>query len=225
MLVDKDRYNYLKSLNGILLNKGSAILDLGCGSGKWLEQLANLGMQNLTGIDLYNEKEVNTGGKWKFISGEIFDINDDKYDVIILHHSFEHMKNPVEVLEKIYRLLDKDGVCIIRVPVMGKYAWRKYKTDWVQIDAPRHFYLYTEKAMNYLGKKTGFRLKRVVYDSNDFQFWGSDVYSRKKISLVSAGRIRATLFTDKEIARYKDLARGLNKVKDGDQAIFYFYKD
>jgi SAM-dependent methyltransferase len=222
--INSDKYIYLKGLKGIKIRKNSAILDLGCGSGKWLEKLSNLGMKQLTGLDLFNEKDIDTKDKWKFISGEIFDLKDCKFDIIVLHHSFEHMKEPIKVLDKINELLTEKGICIIRIPVMGKYAWREYKNNWVQIDAPRHFYLYSEKAMNYIGKKAGFRLKKIVFDSNEFQLWGSEVYKKKKISLATAGRIKTSLFSEKELLEYKKLAKKLNNDRDGDQAIFYFAK-
>jgi SAM-dependent methyltransferase len=216
-----NEFNYLTCLLGLKIKKSSAILDLGCGSGSWLDKLSAIGFKNLTGVDLYNQRKINTNDKWTFISGDIFDIQ-KKFDIIILHHSFEHMNRPKEVLKKIRELLNKDGVCIIRIPVMGKNAWKKYKTNWAQIDAPRHLYLYTEKAMSYLGKKSGLKLSRIHYDSDEFQFWGSEVYANKNISLATAIRIKNTLFPKNVIQKYKEMANTLNKNRDGDQAIFYF---
>lgn len=222
--IDNNNYEYLRCIMNIKIRKNSSILDLGCGSGRWLEKLSDLGFKNLTGIDLFIDKGIDTNGKWRFIQGEIFDIQKQKFDVIILHHSFEHMKNPVGVLSKIRELLNENGVCIIRVPVMGKFAWRKYKTNWVQIDAPRHLFLYSTKAMNYIGKKAELKLKKIIYDSDEFQFWGSEVYANKNINLVTAWRIKASLFSQETLCEYKDKAKSLNQKHDGDQAIFYFTK-
>lgn len=223
IMVNND-YNYLRCLMDIKTNKNSAILDVGCGSGEWLEKLSDIGFKNITGIDLYNVNKLKAKRKWNFISGEIFDIKDIKFDIIVFHHSFEHMKDPVKVLTKVKELLNTNGVCIIRIPVMGKYAWKVYKENWVQIDAPRHLYLYTVKAIKYLSRQAGLSLRKVIYDSDEFQFWGSEVYANRNISLEKAKCIKDSLFSKKTMNQYKKIAENLNKNKDGDQAIFYFYK-
>lgn len=219
--VNNKEFAYVSYFSGLNIKKKSSILDVGCGSGMWLDKLSRIGFRNLTGVDLYNTRKVVTNGKWNFMKGQIFDVH-KKFDLITLHHSFEHMDQPLKVLLKVKELLNTEGICIIRIPVMGKYAWRNYKENWVQIDAPRHLFLYTERAMRYLGRAAGLKLVKTVFDSTEFQFWGSEVYSGKNISLSSARRMKSTLFKKEILDKYKKMAVDLNKKKDGDQAIFVF---
>jgi ubiquinone/menaquinone biosynthesis C-methylase UbiE len=219
---DKE-FDYLTCLLNLNISKTSKILDLGCGSGKWLNKLSIIGFRNLTGVDRFNQREIDTNQKWKFIQGQIFDVK-DRFDVITMNHSFEHMEKPFDVLKKVEELLVSNGYCIIRIPVMDKYAWRKYNTNWVQIDAPRHLFLYTERAMAYIGKRVGLKLEKVVFDSDDFQFWGSEVYLKKNMNLNSAIRMKDSLISAKKLKDYQKHAEKLNEEKDGDQAIFIFRK-
>ena len=48
----------------------------------------------------------------------------------MFNHSFEHMPNPLTVLQKANALLYKNKYLMIRIPVMGSYAWKKYGINW-----------------------------------------------------------------------------------------------
>ena len=74
---------------------------------------------------------------------------------------------------KISKILSENGVCIIRIPVKTKYIWNCYSVNWVQIDAPRHFFLHTLKSFELLVEKSGLSIQDVIFDSTEFQFWGS----------------------------------------------------
>lgn len=207
---------WLYPLKGLRLKKNSKILDIGCGSGAWLEQLNELGYNRLYGIDKFAPDFASK--KFHFIQGDIFNAeNIGGYDLITLHHSFEHMENPLDILGKIRNLLAVDGRVIIRIPVMGRVAWKQYGTDWYQIDAPRHLYIYSEKAIKHMCEKAGLEVFEVVYDSTGAQFYLSEGYMRTDKSCseledrYQLGRRKA----------YNEKAKLLNRKRQGDQAIFY----
>jgi SAM-dependent methyltransferase len=210
------KFDYLQCFFGLKIKRTSRILDVGCGSGEWLAKLSALGYENLTGVDLYNH---NKNREFEFIEGDIFSVpTKKKFDVITLHHSFEHMDSPEKNLLGCKALLADNGILIIRIPVMGKYAWKKYGTAWAQIDAPRHLFLYTEKSLNYLLKKCGLKLTAIRYDSNYlFQIGASEIYKKTRLSLQMARR-KGDL--DEISTQDKKLVRRLNQRKNGDQAIF-----
>jgi len=88
------------------------------------------------------------------------------------------MDEPERVLKELYRLLKIDRYLMIRIPVLPSYAFRKYGSNWVQIDAPRHQFIYTKRGIKILADKAGFQLVDVVFDSYEIQFWGSEQYLR-----------------------------------------------
>ena len=207
------------------LNFQSRILDFGCGTGKLLQILHYFGFRNLTGADAFIEKDIvyPSGVKIYRRSLEAFDA---LFDLIMLHHSFEHVPNPLETLREIHRLLLPEKFCLIRIPVVN-FAWEKYGVDWVQLDPPRHLFLYTEKSLRLVAEKAGFTVERVIYDSESFQFWASEQYL-KDIPLTDRrsyhGDIDASIFTAEQLKGWENQARDLNAEGKGDQACFYLRK-
>jgi len=200
------------------LKKNSSVLDVGCGNGRLLQEMNLWGFNNLTGIDSFIEKDIVYPSGIKIFKQDVFS-HVGAYDLIMLHHSFEHMDNPQLVLEQLHRLLKPEGCLLIRIPVSDSFAWRKYDVNWFQIDAPRHFFLYTTKSMVFLSKGAGFILKHIVYDSTEAQFLQSEKY-RRGVSLFEN-----LDFSSKYIDDSKKYARWLNRMMDGDQACFVFQKE
>jgi 2-polyprenyl-3-methyl-5-hydroxy-6-metoxy-1,4-benzoquinol methylase len=200
------------------LKKTVCILDVGCGSGYLLQEMNVLGYKNLTGIDAFIKNDISIcKGKVKIFRQDIFH-HTTMYDLIMCHHSFEHMDNPRSVLEQLYKMLNQNGFLLIRIPVADSFAFRKYGSNWFQLDAPRHFFLYTTKSITILGKSAGFVLKQIVYDSTESQFLESEKY-RRGISLFEK-----EYFPSGYLQECKKQALLLNQIMDGDQACFLFQK-
>ncbi|MCP3950847.1 MAG: class I SAM-dependent methyltransferase [Desulfobacterales bacterium] len=204
----------------------SEILDVGCGAGELLVRLKKDGFKSLTGLDAFIENDVCYENGVR-IYRQILTEHRARYDFIMLHHSFEHMPDPLKAARGLHRNLRADRTVLIRIPVVSSHAWKKYGLNWVQLDAPRHLYLHTEKSMRILAQKTGFEVKKIVYDSDEFQFWGSEQYMRG-ISLRApeslANGLGNSMFTKKQLINFKRKAADLNKTGAGDQACFYLYK-
>ena len=117
---------------------------------------------------------------------------------------------------------------MIRIPLVSSEAWEKYGTDWVQLDAPRHFFLHSIESIKILAGETGFSIKEVAYDSDEGQFWGSEQYL-KDIPLVAensyARNPAKSIFSQEEIKNFKAMARELNSSSRGDQAAVYLVKN
>lgn len=219
------KYNnyYLKSLPWIknkYLDFDSKILDIGCGNGQLLIDLYHLGFKKLSGIDPFISKDIEYYNTVKIIKEDVYEIN-DKFDFIMMHHSFEHMPNPLTVFEKLAKILDDNGTILIRIPIVDCQAWRKYGMSWFQIDAPRHFFLHTITSINNLARKFNLRIDNIVFDSSEAQF----VISEKYLRDISLDISCDNLFTDIDILHFKDEADKLNRIKDGDQACFFIKRE
>jgi len=99
------------------------ILDIGCGFGTFLDIVKNKVNVEVYGVELgrldveaakkYYNLDLFNGSLEEFSTNQE---NHNKFDVIITHHTFEHLPNPLESLGQIKKLLKTDGVLYIAVP-------------------------------------------------------------------------------------------------------------
>jgi SAM-dependent methyltransferase len=202
----------------------SRILDVGCGSGQFLITMYRAGFRNLLGIDPFLPEDVDYSAGLQIKKMRLQELNGE-FDLITLNHSFEHMKEPLAVMDKLYSLLSDKGVLIIRIPVLG-FAWRHYGVNWIQMDPPRHYFLHTLKSIGIIARQAGFVLADTVCDSNEFQFCGSEQYSRDIPFLDAEACCKPNnlVLTENDVRRFRIKAEQLNSSMDGDQASFYFVK-
>ncbi len=191
--------------------KNVIVLDVGCGEGKFLTSIYNLGFKNIIGIEPFALKEQIK--PFPILKKQLYDIT-EKFDIITFNHVFEHVENVNETLRLCYDLLKKNGKIIIRVPVKDSYAYEFYKENWVQWDAPRHFQLLTKKSFEIITAKNNFQLSDYYYDSYKFQFTGSEKY-RRNLSYQTSNAV----FTKEELKKFTEKSIELNNQKKGDQIV------
>jgi SAM-dependent methyltransferase len=200
-----------------------SVLELGCGQGAKLLEMRAVGYADLMGVDPFLPHDYTTSSGVALWRKNISDL-DRSFDLVMLHHSLEHIPKQLETLLEIKRHLKPDGTVLIRIPLASSFAWKNYGANWVQLDAPRHFYLHTLKSMSILAEQAGFHIANTLYDSTAFQFWGSEQYARD-IPLRDPRSFnenkRQSLFSRSALREFDREARRLNKQAQGDQAAFY----
>lgn len=208
------------------ISRHADILDVGCGAGELLLRLRQKGFVSCYGIDQYISSEIRHPNGVVVYNHGLSEVS-GLFDAVILNHSFEHMLNPWSIMDSLYRIVVRGGWVVLRIPLAGTYAHRTYGIHWVQFDAPRHLFLYTEKSIGMLARETGFSIVDIRYDSTEFQFWGSEQYRAGiplRAELSYHENQRKSMFSRKDIREFQKRAHALNTQCEGDQAMFLLRK-
>lgn len=153
-----------------LKSKNGHILDVGTGTGFFLNEMKKNGWQ-VTGIE--KSEEARSFAKSEFNldnkpNEAIAQLNDSEFDVISLWHVLEHIHNLEESMENYLRLLKPRGILVIAVPNHTSYDAKHYKESWAAYDVPRHIWHFSPQQMIRFGEKKGFKfsnLRTMPFDS------------------------------------------------------------
>lgn len=199
------------------------VLDVGTGSGRVPVDLHDAGFTNVLGIDAFIERDIQHPNGVQIKKGLLADLAGSSWDIIVFHHSFEHIWEQYSTLTLVRNLLSDGGKCIITIPIAA-WPWMKYGVNWVELDAPRHFYLQTERSMRLLASQTGFEVSDIKYDSCEFQFWGSELYQRDiPLSEVDQDDL-IPYFSNRQRRRFRRESRRLNQERQGGRATVHLVK-
>jgi 2-polyprenyl-3-methyl-5-hydroxy-6-metoxy-1,4-benzoquinol methylase len=217
--------DYIKWLQTTTKSFNASILDIGCGDGRLLFKLRDAGFNNLVGIDPFISSDIITN-KAKIYKKTLDEIT-GQYDLIMLHHAFEHLDNPLETLKKLYALLNSKSYLLIRIPITNAQCWAEYGSNWAPLDAPRHIYIHSEKSIQLMCDEVGFKLIKLEHDATAFHFWGSEQYKRG-IAMMDPDSYHLNRgthhFSKEEIQSFTKQIAELNKKNLGGDAAFYLYK-
>jgi SAM-dependent methyltransferase len=211
----------LSSMSMLKVDRHNRVLDVGCGTGPLLLRVRDLGFEKLTGIDPFIPHDIRYANGVQIRKCFLGDLDGEKWDTVMFHHSLEHVSDPRATLLRVKEVLAEEGQCLIRLPVVA-WAWEQYRASWIGLDPPRHLWVPTERGMRVLAESAGLRMRRVQYDSDGMQFWGSELYSRDHAyAEVGPRKPRLTaFFTKKQLAEFQKRAEELNQGSAGDSAAF-----
>ena len=159
------------------LIKDSSVLDFGCGSGSFLFLSSEIA-STCTGIELNrdNRTNINKGGIDCFEN--ISELPQEKtFDLITLHHVFEHLSNPIKILKELGDLLTPDGQIIIEVPHARDFLLETFKleefmdfTFWSE-----HLILHTKESLESFLKESGLKTIKIEgyqrYPLSNHLYW------------------------------------------------------
>jgi 2-polyprenyl-3-methyl-5-hydroxy-6-metoxy-1,4-benzoquinol methylase len=148
--------------------KLGSILDIGCGTGDFLNKMKLSGWK-VDGVELESsarEKAQSRINK-NIMTPKDFLNSKNQFDVITMWHSLEHLHNLSDYIEKIRGSFNNNGILIIAVPNYNSFDAEYYKSNWAAYDAPRHLYHFSFKAMQTLVEKSNLSIihyKQLPFD-------------------------------------------------------------
>jgi len=151
---------FKKRVNKILaIKKKGKALEIGCSTGLMLSLLSKKGWE-VTGIEISKEAAEAARKRNIKIYTDPFEIINlkEKFDLIILNHTLEHLENPKKVLGKAYSSLKENGLLYIDVPNFGGLSASIQRGDWPLLLPAEHLWHFTEKALEILLKETKYKI-------------------------------------------------------------------
>ena len=137
---------------------GGRMLDVGCGRGVLLKSLADRGFE-VHGFEISETAAAGADPRADIrIGNSLEDVGYPNafFDQVILWHVFEHLPNPVEVLDEIRRILKPGGRLVIAVPNYSSLQSRWAGPAWFHLDLPRHLFHFPVKGLRRLLDERGF---------------------------------------------------------------------
>lgn len=97
---------------------GRRVLDFGCGLGAWLDVLAQAGWET-EGLEPGAEQRTTTARRHRVIDAVP---TEPRYDLIVLHHVLEHLRDPVAVLRELHAAARPGARLYASSPDFGRLA-------------------------------------------------------------------------------------------------------
>ncbi|MDD4251123.1 MAG: class I SAM-dependent methyltransferase [Candidatus ainarchaeum sp.] len=114
----------LKKINK--LKKDDYFLEVGCAQGHYLKK-AFKKTKNVFGIDISKEfitKAKKTGANVQITSGEKLPFKNNFFNFVLCTETIEHIPNWKKSIKEIKRVLKKNGLVIITIPLEKSLFWR-----------------------------------------------------------------------------------------------------
>lgn len=147
------------------------LLDVGCGDGDFLATASRAGWRAF-GIER-GERVKDAEHRGLQVRGSVDELRGlGTFDVVTLWHSFEHMTDPTQELDRTLELLADGGTLIVVVPDFGGIQARLFGTSWFHLDVPRHVFHFSQAALIRLVESRGLVVVGVDHHEIEYDLFG-----------------------------------------------------
>jgi len=169
----QQRTDMIKKIVSKYTKKGSPILDIGCAQGTIAITLSDYGYK-VTANDIrenYIEyaKLRDSNKSVKFLTGNFLDLDfTEEFDAVILTEVIEHLIDHKTFIDRIYEILNKNGILIITTPnfdFINQWLPSYSEIDFANgahkeftADGDDHFYIFKKNELIELVKKSNFTI-------------------------------------------------------------------
>jgi glycosyltransferase involved in cell wall biosynthesis/2-polyprenyl-3-methyl-5-hydroxy-6-metoxy-1,4-benzoquinol methylase len=151
---------YLSEVNRYAGPQKGRLLEVGCGDGDFLV-CADAEGWNVTGVEYSSSacdrarERVKNG---EVVCGELKNANlpSEWFESCVLSDVIEHVRNPIEFLREVYRVLKPGGTLLIATPSMDSWSAKLMKQKWMEFKA-EHLSYFDRQTMQTALSKAGFR--------------------------------------------------------------------
>ncbi len=193
------------------LRSDARLLDVGGGGGRLVARLRRMGFDDCRGVDPYVDATN------EFVDKNSIHETHGSFDLVMFHHSLEHVAHPVADLLKASELVGADGRILVRLPVAAMEAWEIYGADWVALDPPRHLSVPSVAGMYAVAARCGLEVESWWCDATGNGWWASELARR---GVPHSSPLADEVMPAARRKHYAAVAAEANRRRVGDTAAF-----
>ncbi len=139
--------------------KNGKVLDIGASTGVMLDIFKENGFETW-GVEpsTSSQRAEAKGHKILKVYFEKAKLPENYFDLVIMNHTLEHLDDPVLILKKIHRILNKNGIVLIDVPNAGGLGSKILKDKWPYRLPLEHKQQFTKESLSKVFKDSGFKV-------------------------------------------------------------------
>jgi 2-polyprenyl-3-methyl-5-hydroxy-6-metoxy-1,4-benzoquinol methylase len=146
------------------LSDGKKLLDLGSGSGYFLNFMKSKGYA-VAGVEVSDSavtfsKErfgLDVRSPLEFLTN----YGEKNFDIVTMWHVLEHLHDSDAYLQQVHKILKTNGLLVIAVPNCSSYDATHYQKFWAGYDVPRHLWHFTPKTLRTIADRNGFKVETI----------------------------------------------------------------
>lgn len=153
-----------------LCKKPGKVLEIGSSTGLVLSIFKKAGWEVL-GIEVSKKSAEfarEKGIPTLITSFELAKLQKESFDVVVLNHTLEHLKDPNQILKKVNYLLSDKGIIFIDVPNFGGLSAKIYGNRWPYLLPEEHLWHFTYPALKKILHKNRFE---IIYSTSASGIW------------------------------------------------------
>jgi 2-polyprenyl-3-methyl-5-hydroxy-6-metoxy-1,4-benzoquinol methylase len=145
---------------------GGKVLDVGCGNPTFLLLMRRLGWE-VAGLEPNQyacERANEVLGSRAVLHGKLSDHLHERgsFDYVHLSHVLEHLDDPISELGECFQLLKPGGIIYVETPNFASFGRKTFGTYWLNMDSPRHLFLFTPSTLARVMRERGFALESMT---------------------------------------------------------------
>jgi len=144
--------------------QGGSLVDIGCATGAFMERATRFwktyGIDvSRYAIDLAKKKNLDV------VCGDLLttQFNNQKFDVVTLWDTIEHVTDPRSTLKRIYEITNTGGVVALTTGDVGSLTARLCGKFWHLYNIPQHLSFFSKQSITDILKETGFSVREISY--------------------------------------------------------------
>jgi SAM-dependent methyltransferase len=146
------------------LDGRSSVLDVGCGSGSFLQRLRRTSGASVAGVDFVDLSARPEFEGVEFHHGVFCDqaVGHDRFDLVTMWHFLEHDYEPRRSLAHARTALKPGGTLLVEVPRLDSVSFRLFANRWPGLQAPQHTAVYDRQSLLDLVSREGFTVREYL---------------------------------------------------------------